>query len=283
MLLAEFSPEEQTALHGIETKVVKLGLEKNCLQNLPAEIRNTIYNLVLDTDKKFGIKAFPWTVLRCDKDVLPHLEPPLLQTSQRIRQEASMIYYGANTFEVALPSAQISRFCDWVSTIAELCGRNPFTSIRLHLSSGEWKDVRGCFPLAELFYQVEWPMAQDGNDLPPNSTAIEVVGGSGHRIRQVLEEAISLGLRARMEGWQHQELKVGFLDMVLDLAITSLHFHDRERYATSSMHYRQSMHESLPTARTEAWWQQGAHVHSPIKLRKLKQGKRRVAGVEEDQ
>ena len=86
--------------------------------HLPAELRNTIYELVLVEEKSIEI---PCAV----SDIAPH-EPVFLSTNLAIRREAAPIYYGANTFDVC----DIGRAGYWLGMLSKRA-RSLVRSIRL--------------------------------------------------------------------------------------------------------------------------------------------------------
>ena len=86
--------------------------------HLPAELRNTIYELVLVKEKSIEISHSPL-------DIAPH-EPVFLSTTLAIRKEAAPVYYGANTFDVC----DIGRAGYWLGMLSKRA-RSLVRSIRL--------------------------------------------------------------------------------------------------------------------------------------------------------
>lgn len=70
--------------------------KKPPLFNLPPELRNAIYELVLDE---------PWQAIR-----IPYSRPPLLQVCKQITSEASPFFCGTNDFYAYLTTADIVTF-----------------------------------------------------------------------------------------------------------------------------------------------------------------------------
>lgn len=81
--------------------------QTSSLFNLPGEIRNRIYRLVL--------------VHQPDCNILPlsgkRSSAPLLHTCQQIRSEARSIYYGENNFHVLTSPYAADRFLRWLHAI----------------------------------------------------------------------------------------------------------------------------------------------------------------------
>lgn len=67
--------------------------------DLPAEIRNRIYDLALKEDEPIDLQDRPYIE-----------EPALLMTRLRIRSEALAVFYGVNTFTVHKVASRPGRF-----------------------------------------------------------------------------------------------------------------------------------------------------------------------------
>ena len=71
-------------------------MKESGLLALPAELRNEIYELVLDSSSDVPI----YRVHPADTSYRRCPAPPLLQTCHKLRAEASAIFYGRNRFEI---------------------------------------------------------------------------------------------------------------------------------------------------------------------------------------
>ena len=99
----------------------------NLLLQLPPEIRNCIYELVLVSDRS------------------PHRgslsnHPPLLRTCKQFRHEALPVLCGNQVFN--LNTSLDGRYFKWLTGrlygIVDICGRRPFKSTRIELKGAIW-------------------------------------------------------------------------------------------------------------------------------------------------
>lgn len=92
---------------------------------LPAEIRNEVYDLALDKNKKFEVggdmrgsqfrKMFGFP--------LHWREPPLLQASKQIQKEALPVFYSSrNHFGICLRDGNLKEACVWIKERHMKCG-----------------------------------------------------------------------------------------------------------------------------------------------------------------
>lgn len=138
---------------------------RDLLATLPAELRNEIYKLTLIEEKLFVIGSVRkyWNP-RNRQDhapiddlskvanariarkksashasrIEPWVEPALLQVSRGIRNEASKMYYGSNSFIARTKLIDFAKLGAWLETLSRRCGRQPLYAFRISVIDVTW-------------------------------------------------------------------------------------------------------------------------------------------------
>ncbi|KAK5698131.1 hypothetical protein LTR97_007091 [Elasticomyces elasticus] len=101
------------------------------LMTLPAELRNSVYDMVFTNDSSWVI-IHPARQIRASNhgEIEPAWrEPALLQLSKTYRNEASTMYYKSNDFNVEVNLAELPHACKRLRGIVERCGTTAFKSL----------------------------------------------------------------------------------------------------------------------------------------------------------
>ncbi|EME41542.1 hypothetical protein DOTSEDRAFT_26697 [Dothistroma septosporum NZE10] len=128
------------------------------LMTLPPELRNEIYQIVLDDETQRCSTRFK--VRFTSKGQVRHgrEEPALLNTSSTIRAEALPMFYALNKFELTFAVGQFHGAIEWVSSLREqygngLQGGGPLGAISLNITTCSWSHVASLFPFAEFAFE----------------------------------------------------------------------------------------------------------------------------------
>ncbi|GAB7361951.1 hypothetical protein MBLNU230_g1989t1 [Neophaeotheca triangularis] len=97
------------------------------LRQLPAELRNRIYELALPSQTL--VKIFP--------SKSRAFEPGLLQTCKQIRAEASAMFYAANSVSIIVPVGSLDKCFAWLRSVRVRCGPRPFAKFRLAVGESD--------------------------------------------------------------------------------------------------------------------------------------------------
>ena len=175
----------------------------NLIMQLPTELRNRIYELiVLVPEHKYNFAT----------KLKPLIEPELFRTSKQIRQEGLPIYYGNGWFELVdtLDGVGFEAFTKRLYGIVDTCGPKPFKDFKLRLKGYDtfiWRTLESVLQLLELMRATGFEPAcedyvQGRKNAQGRRKAVESslfrVGRSGN-VQFVLEKSLSLARRARVE------------------------------------------------------------------------------------
>ena len=205
--------------------------------SIPGEISNEIYRLALIEDNVVDIRLRKrwssmsgWSSASSSEPFMkpsPWREPGILEVSKAIRQEASSIYYRSNTFELSLHLVHMDYAVQWLRYVIRLCGDRPFGRFSFYLLSGSWKDLHCIKPLTSLFMERDVLLrpatfritrgAHLGGErmglLEENAASLfHIPDPVIAKFRRVLEQAVQLGKRGRVEEWHEDWFEVEFAD-----------------------------------------------------------------------
>ena len=129
------------------------GKQKMCpLMDLPAELRNTIYEYALAGDEVVHIHS-----KRCRhlgrRRPKPWREPGLLRASKVIRSETLLLYYDTRGFEIHITASDCMQFSRWQDWLGEQCGSRPVKAAQVHVWGGsQWREILTWIALARFIY-----------------------------------------------------------------------------------------------------------------------------------
>ncbi|KAI7278618.1 hypothetical protein KC345_g5873 [Hortaea werneckii] len=236
---------------GIAKKIIKrppktaVPKGRDLLATLPAELRNEIYKLTLLEEKLFVIGSVRkyWNPRNrqdhAPVDDLSHVanarvarrksasyasrietwvEPALLQVSRNIRDEASKMYYGSNSFIARTKLTDFAKLGTWLEALRRRCGRQPLHAFRISVTDVTWLGLYNAVDLCKA-------VATSGIELKPltsplwRSTRARVIGVDPlvqlnrrwhYSIERPLNEALSIVRVAkagnRTEDWLNRKL-----------------------------------------------------------------------------
>lgn len=199
------------------------------LFDLPAELRNKIYQLVLidPRDSLIELQRPDRWLKRYNKDeIVPWREPALLRTCRTLQREASAIFYKNHSFMVRLGFfSDIKYLTRWLSGIILRCGDEPFKHFNFYVEWCCWDSFEHVRPLVQLFYlrdiQLHGGPALDADSLErlsgrsPSRRRYRSIESDAN-FQVALKEAILLGRKAREEGWKEDQLDVEFGRLLLE-------------------------------------------------------------------
>ncbi|KAI6841224.1 Zn-dependent hydrolase/oxidoreductase [Hortaea werneckii] len=160
---------------------------KDLLATLPAELRNEIYKLALIEEKVFvigSVEKYRDPLNRQNhapiddlsqvanarvarkkstshaNRINPWVEPALLQVSRKIRDEASKMYYGSNSFIARTKLVDFAKLGAWLETLCRRCGRQPLHAFRISVIDVTWLGLYNAVDLCKA-------VATSGIELKP--------------------------------------------------------------------------------------------------------------------
>ena len=192
--------------------------------NLPPEIRNMIYKLVLCQQKYHLLKSYFGETSK---------EPTLLRTCKLMRREALGVFYGINvTVSIDLDqiSKELSRCMRQLRGIIANCGLKPFKSFKIMLVHRNfWVHLKDFLPLLELIRATGFEPATNNYDYTDaeytdllhrwstsRTSIFQMPADSMGNAQWVLEMALRLARRARAEGWDEARLALRFNKFVAE-------------------------------------------------------------------
>ena len=197
--------------------------------DLPPELRNEVYVLALldNTNALVQIKLSRLGIrLSASSIALKRAsqtwqEPALLQVCKTIRTEASSVYYGSNSFEITLPFVTDSRIATkWLESVIARCGNNPIQHVNFYVRDVCLLSLECFYPIVHLFYEqtlhlsgrpgleVESRVFFDSVQGP--SRSIFYAKYNNLKFQKNIEDAISIGVKAREDGWDEDRVDVEF-------------------------------------------------------------------------
>ncbi|KAI7163502.1 hypothetical protein KC349_g1363 [Hortaea werneckii] len=208
---------------------------EDLLATLPAELRNEIYKLTLIEEKVFvlgSVKKYRNPLNRQNhapiddlsqvanahvarkkstshaSRINPWVEPALLQVSRNIRDEASKMYYGSNSFIARTKLVDFAKLGAWLETLCRRCGRRPLHAFRISVIDVTWLGLYNAVDLCKA-------IATSGVELKPltsplwRSTRARIIGVDSliqlnrrwhYSIERPLNEALSIVRIAKAGG-----------------------------------------------------------------------------------
>ncbi|KAI7236399.1 hypothetical protein KC330_g3726 [Hortaea werneckii] len=175
---------------------------EDLLATLPAELRNEIYKLTLIEEKVSvigSVKKYRNHLNRQNhapiddlsqvanarvarkkstshaNRINPWVEPALLQVSRKIRDEASKMYYGSNSFIARTKLVDFAKLGAWLETLCRRCGRQPLHAFRISVIDVTWLGLYNAVDLCKA-------VATSGIELKPltsplwRSTRARIIG-----------------------------------------------------------------------------------------------------------
>ncbi|KAI6900029.1 hypothetical protein KC318_g6680 [Hortaea werneckii] len=160
---------------------------EDLLATLPAELRNEIYKLTLIEEKVFvigSVKKYRNPLNRQNHAPVDDLsqvanahvarkkgashasrinswvEPALLQVSRNIRDEASKMYYGSNSFIARTKLVDFAKLGAWLEILCRRCGRQPLHDFRISVVDVTWLGLYNALDLCKA-------IATSGIELEP--------------------------------------------------------------------------------------------------------------------
>ena len=209
------------------------------LTELPPEIKNKIYDLVLvEPDPIYvgkGGKVYSVGHIRhrmTDEELLPlkwtirkraWREPGLLSVSKQFRQDTITVYYTSNHFYLDLKSSNIAAGCAWVekhytqNVVNQPDGVTEFGEFGLYnfdliLTSKTWGGVDSWAALSELAYNITLA-CEDTNYADHKESWKGVISAENKTMAIKLWEAAVLGVKAKLRGLDLDTLKEDFGDL----------------------------------------------------------------------
>ena len=177
------------------------------LMTLPAELRNEIYQYVLDDEAqkcktRFKVRFTSKGQARDGRE-----ERALLNTSSVIRAESLPMFYSINKFELTFAISQFHDAAEWVSSLRRQCGngsqgRGPLGGISLNITTRSWNQVASLFPLAEFAFQYASVLGQ-----------VKPPAGMVH-LSKTVHDIAALGRKANKQDKDLEWLKMRFEQVV---------------------------------------------------------------------
>lgn len=187
----------------------------NLLLTLPPELRNRIYELTVFDNYTSRLTSVSW----------PWKEAPILRIQcKQIEDEAACIYYGSVnvSFTASLLEEKWAMFLQNLRAIVHTCGQHPFKGFHIVIMGQVWERLDNLLPLLEFMRSSGFEPAcatyQERRDRPgsygnrihsPSSVFSTTTYASGNA-QFVLEKALSLARRARVEEWSAERLAKSF-------------------------------------------------------------------------
>lgn len=150
--------------------------------------------------------------------ISPWVEPALLQVSHSIRDEASKMYYGSNSFIARTKLADFAKLGAWLEILCRRCGHQPLHAFRISVIDVTWLGLYNAVDLCKS-------IGTSGVELKPltsplwRSTRARIIGVDPlvqlnrrwhYSIERPLNEALSIVRAAkagnRAEEWLDREL-----------------------------------------------------------------------------
>ncbi|KAK4620020.1 hypothetical protein CLAFUW4_11487 [Fulvia fulva] len=177
------------------------------LMALPAELRNEIYQYVLDGEAQKCRTRFKVRFTSKCHARRGRQEPALLNTSSAIRAEALPMFYALNKFELTFAITQLHDATEWVSILRQQCGngpqgRGPLGGISLNITTCSWVHVASLLPLAEFAFEYALVLGQ-----------VKPPAGMVH-LSKTVHDIAALGRKAKKQGKDLEWLKVRFEQVV---------------------------------------------------------------------
>lgn len=196
--------------------------------NLPAELRNRIYALVLHDNKSAGK---PIRVGRLGRWTKKYRQPSILAVSSQLRKESLEVFTGNNIFDVRIDLHEgIEKALAWVQGI--LTARRhvpgtaiPFAELRLRLVAPVWAKLAELVPLAKFIRQNQldfdvittkdewegrWPIDVHCKlgALRAQGRRLFIILPAHYRFAcKGVSDFLALAQKARVEGWSEEQLE----------------------------------------------------------------------------
>lgn len=194
---------------------------ENHLFILPPELRNRIYEDVLDTETTEVKDDDPLS----DQRSVTHSpklrtirsgntdEPALLWVCHQMREECLSMYYSKSKFELRASPEKLVHVRRWLSAVKEKhgCEANDFSpilEIRLRVNPFRWTDLRHLETVAYIVSENYY--AWDRISWGPRDTVRRP-----ENLAHVVKEAAELGKKAFEQDWNETELEQQFGDWLL--------------------------------------------------------------------
>lgn len=203
---------------------------KSTFLSLPAELRNTIYELTLTPMKTTTtIRAAQNRVSRGQKTRnrtrASWSEPALLRTTREIRREALPVYYGGTAFRLAVFLEDMGAASAWLASVVRASGaKTPFLSLTFVVHREAWAKLEFFRPFLTLARDVGMDLARAkevkgklvdaGRPGPPT---FEMSRCTGPYIQRAFADMMELGKLAHEEGWSDEVLNLEFGLLVKEL------------------------------------------------------------------
>ena len=189
----------------------------NLILELPPELRNYIYELVVYSPPSLKDGTYAW---------IPQ-EPNLLRTCKQIRSEATSILLADRDWNlhVSLKSNDIKSFVRKTHGLVAMQGPKPFKSFHFFVFSYVWPHLQNLLPLLQLMRgtgfepanedYVPQPVSDYGKRFETNSSIFQMFYSSytdseKGNVQLVLESALIMARKARAEGWSADKLATSF-------------------------------------------------------------------------
>ena len=200
------------------------------VSTLPPELRNRVYELSLPMHGAVHINPQRASGLKVGRS-----QVGLLRASRQIRREALPVFVCNNQLIYHLDpfiKTTVQRMCVWLSSITSVCGNNAAFNIKLAFPRGPvWTNLEAMPPLLELMRHTGQDLASErsilrynkairtGSLKAPTKAAKYSIFSMDYSdgllmTQEVLEKAVRLARRARVEGWSRDGLEKRYAEFV---------------------------------------------------------------------
>lgn len=213
-------PKRSTALKSKPEQRLPDPSTPDLLLMLPPELRNIIYELVVVEKKAQNVYRYKhkpyWS------------QPGLLLTCKQVRQEALLIYYAGNVFDVRveLEKKQFGPVMVWLNRTVRQIRSQPgnniakvFADLRLHIFGSVWLNLEAFDLLLEFTRTTGLKVAiikagQENTDdgraeieaLRQDFPVFVTLSGQAINVQEAVGALLKLGEKAHGEGWDKQTL-----------------------------------------------------------------------------
>lgn len=206
------------------------GAPKPTFLSLPAELRNTIYELApIRRDTAITIREAQNKVSRGQKNSkrarASWQEPPFLLICREFRREALPLYYGSNNFVLAGFLEDMAAASAWLASIVRAAGsRTPFLSLTFVVHREAWAKLEFFRPFLTLVRDVEQGLARAkgtkaklSEARQPRPPVFEMSRCTGPYIQRASAQMMELGKLAFEEARSDEVLDLEFALLVKQL------------------------------------------------------------------
>lgn len=187
------------------------------ISSLPAELRNPIYECT--------IAAAVFDTAHGADRLNAWYELPLLQTCKQIRKDASPMWYKAQSFCMYAGEEpdKVAIYVGKLRSVIDRCGPNPFKKFYFCIPAqySLWPKLDEILPFLDFIRETGFEPATE--EYKPNlsvrgqdrkavnySSVFSMPSANHATLQRVLEDAVTLGRKARHEDWSEEKLAAQF-------------------------------------------------------------------------